>query len=116
MARIAVASSTDLPVTTGTAPTDIKGFKLVVGNPYPDRMTFVITPMNPEFTAVVDDAVIHPLSGRAHRRAAGRPHLRAGTRPARRGVACGSGGKGLGRRRPGLAFNAKRPRGSTGSP
>ena len=45
---------------TGTTPTDIKGFKLMVGNPYSERMTFVIVPMNPEFTAVADDAVVRP--------------------------------------------------------
>ena len=45
---------------TGTTPTDIKGFRLLVGNPYPGRMTFVITPMNPEFTEVAADAVVRP--------------------------------------------------------
>jgi hypothetical protein len=45
---------------TGTTPSDIKGFRLLVGNPYPDRMTFVITPMNPEFTQVASDAIVKP--------------------------------------------------------
>jgi hypothetical protein len=45
---------------TGTTPTDIKGFKLLVGNPYSERMTFVIVPMNPEFTEVAGEAVVRP--------------------------------------------------------
>jgi hypothetical protein len=45
---------------TGTTPSDIKGFKLLVGNPYSGRMTFVIVPMNPEFTAVASEAVVRP--------------------------------------------------------
>lgn len=45
---------------TGTTPTDIKGFKLLVGNPYDDRMTFTITPMNADFTMVAEDAVVRP--------------------------------------------------------
>ena len=45
---------------TGTTPSDVKGFRLVVGNPYPGRMTFVITAMNPEFTEVAADAVVQP--------------------------------------------------------
>jgi hypothetical protein len=45
---------------TGTTPSDIKGFRLLVGNPYPGRMTFVITATNPEFTEIAPDAVVQP--------------------------------------------------------
>lgn len=45
---------------SGTTPSDVKGFRLVVGNPYPTRMTFVITPMNSAFTEVAPDAVVQP--------------------------------------------------------
>jgi hypothetical protein len=56
----AIAQSLSPMHKTGTTPSDIKGFRLLVGNPYPDRMTFVITPMNPEFTQVAPDAVVKP--------------------------------------------------------
>jgi hypothetical protein len=59
-AHAAMAQSLSPMHKTGTTPTDIKGFKLVVGNPYPGRMTFIITPMNPQFTAVADDAIVRP--------------------------------------------------------
>jgi hypothetical protein len=59
-AEAAMAQSLSPMKKTGTTPTDIKGFKLVVGNPYPGRMTFVIVPMNTDFTAVADDAVVRP--------------------------------------------------------
>jgi len=34
---------------SGTTPSDIKGFKLFVGNPYPTRMTFRVIPMDAQF-------------------------------------------------------------------
>lgn len=45
---------------TGPSPTDTKGFKVVVGNPYEGRMTFNVTPMDPTFTDPVPDAVAKP--------------------------------------------------------
>jgi hypothetical protein len=45
---------------TGVTPTDVKGFKLLVGNPYPTRMTFLVVPMDPEFTVAITDAVAKP--------------------------------------------------------
>ena len=59
-AHAAMAQSLSPMHKTGTTPTDIKGFRLLVGNPYPGRMTFVITPMNPQFTEVAADAVVRP--------------------------------------------------------
>ena len=34
---------------SGVTPSDIKGFRLSVGNPYPRRMTFLVLPMEPGF-------------------------------------------------------------------
>jgi hypothetical protein len=42
----------------GMTPSDVKGFKLVVGNPYDTRMTFTVTPMDPAFKVSVADAVV----------------------------------------------------------
>ena len=44
----------------GTTPTDIKGFRLTVGNPYDQRMTFVMTPMEPGFEIVAGEASVTP--------------------------------------------------------
>jgi hypothetical protein len=44
----------------GETPTDTKGFKVVIGNPYPTRMTFVVTPMDPTFSTEVGGAVVKP--------------------------------------------------------
>jgi hypothetical protein len=43
---------------TGLTPSIIKGFRLVVGNPYKTRMVFVISVMNPEFTVAAADAMV----------------------------------------------------------
>jgi len=43
----------------GTTPSDIKGFRLTVGNPYKTRMTFVIIPMDPKFQVVAQDAQVN---------------------------------------------------------
>lgn len=45
---------------SGTTPSDVKGFKLVVGNPYPRSMTFEVIPMDSTFTAVADKAIARP--------------------------------------------------------
>jgi hypothetical protein len=46
---------------SGTTPSDTKGFKLLVGNPYKTKMTFLITPMDTKFrTAAADAAVNFP--------------------------------------------------------
>jgi hypothetical protein len=44
----------------GTTPSDTKGFKLLVGNPYPTKMTFLVMPMDPGFAGEVGDAVVKP--------------------------------------------------------
>jgi hypothetical protein len=44
----------------GATPSDTKGFKLVVGNPYKKAMTFEIIPMDTEFEILADRAVVRP--------------------------------------------------------
>lgn len=44
----------------GLTPSDTKGFKLVVGNPYPRAMTFVIVPMDTQFENLAARAVVRP--------------------------------------------------------
>lgn len=43
----------------GETPSDIKGFKLAVGNPYRTRMTFRILPMDPKFKVAALDAAVN---------------------------------------------------------
>jgi hypothetical protein len=43
----------------GETPSDIKGFKLVVGNPYKTRMTFQIVPMDKGFVQPAADAAVN---------------------------------------------------------
>ena len=49
---------------SGATPSDTKGFRLTVGNPYEKAMTFVILPMDPEFEVMVDGAVAKPAEVR----------------------------------------------------
>lgn len=44
----------------GRTPTETKGFRLVVGNPYPTRMTFQLVPMQPGFEVPAEDATVRP--------------------------------------------------------
>jgi hypothetical protein len=44
----------------GTTPTEIKGFRLTVGNPYDRRMTFIMTPMEPGFETAAGEASVTP--------------------------------------------------------
>ena len=44
----------------GFTPSSTKAFRLLVGNPYAKRMTFVITPMNTDFTAPAPNAKVRP--------------------------------------------------------
>ena len=44
---------------SGTTPSDIKGFRLAVGNPYSGRMSFDIIPMDPEFRVAAADAEVN---------------------------------------------------------
>ena len=44
----------------GSTPSDTKGFKLIVGNPYPRAMTFEIIPMDTKFEILADRALVRP--------------------------------------------------------
>lgn len=58
----AAAAAQSLSPTRGSGPTpsDIKGFRLVVGNPYKTAMVFLITPMDTGFSRAAGDAVAQP--------------------------------------------------------
>jgi hypothetical protein len=60
LAGTALAQSLTPMERTGITPTGTKGFKLLVGNPYPTRMTFLVMPMDPQFTTGIADAVAKP--------------------------------------------------------
>lgn len=45
---------------TGTTPSEVKGFRLLVCNPYPKRMSFVILPMDPSFETPAQGAIVRP--------------------------------------------------------
>lgn len=49
---------------TGTTPSDVKGFRLLAGNPYQQRMTFVALVMDPGFEHEVDGASVEPAEFR----------------------------------------------------
>ncbi|MGV3490869.1 MAG: hypothetical protein ACO1OG_06045 [Devosia sp.] len=49
---------------TGGTPSDTKAFRLLVGNPYQDRMTFIAMVMDPSFSHGVDGAVVSPAEFR----------------------------------------------------
>lgn len=44
----------------GTTPSETKGFRLLVGNPYKTAMIFVIIPMDQTFQTVAPHAVVRP--------------------------------------------------------
>lgn len=44
---------------SGPTPSDIKGFRLTVGNPYRQRMTFLVIPMDTKFTIAAADAEVN---------------------------------------------------------
>jgi hypothetical protein len=43
----------------GETPSQVKGFKLFVGNPYRTKMTFRVLPMDPGFKALAVDAAVN---------------------------------------------------------
>jgi hypothetical protein len=43
---------------SGVTPSDIKGFRLSVGNPYPRQMTFLVLPMEPGFRVAAAAAAV----------------------------------------------------------
>ncbi len=56
---MAAAQSLSPMHNAGVTPSDVKGFKLTVGNPYAVRMTFSVIPMDPKFTVVAKDAQVN---------------------------------------------------------
>jgi hypothetical protein len=44
----------------GPTPSETKGFRVVVGNPYPTSMTFVVLPMETGFARPAEHAVVKP--------------------------------------------------------
>lgn len=44
----------------GVTPGEVKGFRLTVGNPYKQRMQFVLVPMEPGFDTPAADASVTP--------------------------------------------------------
>jgi hypothetical protein len=49
---------------TGNTPSDVKGFRLTVGNPYKTVMTFKAIPMDPQFKVALTDAQTSPAEFR----------------------------------------------------
>jgi len=43
----------------GTTPSDVKGFRLTVGNPYRSKLTFLVIPMDTKFRVVAADARVN---------------------------------------------------------
>lgn len=56
----ASAQSLTPMVRSGTTPTDVKGFKLLIGNPYPTKMTFLVMPLDTAFEDPAADATVRP--------------------------------------------------------
>jgi hypothetical protein len=59
LAGVAHAQSLSPMHNAGVTPSDVKGFKLDIGNPYKTRMTFQIIPMDPKFRVVAADAEVN---------------------------------------------------------
>jgi len=49
---------------TGVTPTDVKGFRLRIGNPYSKPMTFVIEPMDTQFINHAEQAEVTPAEAK----------------------------------------------------
>lgn len=60
LAASAQAQSLSPMRAAGQTPSDIKGFRVEVGNPYHQRMVFDIVPMDPRFRSPADNAVAQP--------------------------------------------------------
>jgi hypothetical protein len=56
---VAAAQSLSPMRNEGTTPSDVKGFRLMVGNPYRAKMTFLVIPMDPKFTTLAADAEVN---------------------------------------------------------
>ena len=59
LAMPAAAQSLSPMHNSGTTPSDIKGFRLTVGNPYKTRMTFLVLPMDPKFRVAAANAEVN---------------------------------------------------------
>ncbi|MEP7241332.1 MAG: hypothetical protein ABI697_10645 [Devosia sp.] len=60
LAATAAAAQSLSPMTnSGTTPSDVKGFRLLVGNPYKQKMVFVVVPMDPRFEIAAEDAMVN---------------------------------------------------------
>ena len=59
LAAAAQAQSLSPMHNTGTTPSNIKGFKLFVGNPYKQAMTFLVLPMDTKFKTAAADATVN---------------------------------------------------------
>jgi hypothetical protein len=59
LASTASAQSLSPMRNDGETPSLVKGFKLIVGNPYKGRMTFEVVPMDPEFRVLAADAAVN---------------------------------------------------------
>ena len=49
---------------SGFTPTDTKGFRLDIGNPFRKPMTFVIVPMDTKFNTIAEQAMVTPSEAR----------------------------------------------------
>lgn len=56
---VAAAQSLSPMRNEGTTPSNIKGFRLLVGNPYQAKMTFLVIPMDSKFTTLAADAEVN---------------------------------------------------------
>jgi len=59
LAAPAAAQSLSPMHNAGPTPSDIKGFRLAIGNPYRTVMTFIVLPMDPKFRVLAADAAIN---------------------------------------------------------
>jgi hypothetical protein len=57
--QLAAAQSLSPMRNEGTTPSETKGFRLIVGNPYAAKMTFLIVPMDPKFVTLAADAKVN---------------------------------------------------------
>lgn len=58
LAAPATAQSLSPMHNSGTTPSDIKGFRLSIGNPYRTAMTFLVLPMDPKFRVLAPAAQV----------------------------------------------------------
>ena len=56
---MAAAQSLSPMHNSGVTPSNIKGFRLIVGNPYSVKMTFLVIPMDTRFASVAKDAEVN---------------------------------------------------------